>query len=92
MDIGPLPEYLQDVRSLSPNEADCKFIKSLYIEVRDQTLDYYLAKKTRQFGGNSYKIISTSHELVMGENILMVNFEIYKCEEEELGTEEDFNL
>jgi hypothetical protein len=94
MGIGPLPEPLQEVRSLGPNETGCAFVRSLYIEVRDQTMNYYVARNTVKFGGNRYRITNTSHEFVMGVNILMVNFEIYKCEDvgEDTGDDADIDL
>lgn len=80
MGIGPMPENLQDVRSLGENETGCLFIQSLYAEVQNHNMRYYLAKNTVDFGGNRYKILSTNNEFVMGVNILMVNYEVYKCE------------
>ncbi len=58
---------------------NCHFIRSLYVEVLPSSLNYYVALNTERAGGDSYKIISTSQERVMGTNIMMVNFEIYKC-------------
>lgn len=83
MGIGPLPEDLQQVRAMGTNEEGCSFIQRLYIEVRDQSLNYYVAMNTRNFGGNRYRIINTSHEMVMGVDILKVNFEIYDCNDSE---------
>lgn len=74
----PISPAMQNISSVS-DTTHCKFIRSLYIEVQPSSLNYYVAFNTEKFGGDSYKIISTNNEMVMGVNIMMVNFEIYKC-------------
>jgi hypothetical protein len=57
----------------------CAFIKSAYVETQPHTLNYYLKKNVYNAGGDSYKIISSNTQMVSGINIMMTNFEIYKC-------------
>ena len=78
---SPMPPNLSNIKSLSESESGCQFIRSLYIEARDQTLNYYVVANTEKFGGNRYKIINVSHELVFGVDIAKINFEIYWCGE-----------
>jgi len=74
----PISPAMQTITSVS-DTTQCRFIRSLYVEVMPSSLNYYVALNTERFGGDSYKIISTNNQMVMGANIMMVNFEIYKC-------------
>ena len=75
----PLSPEMQRVSSVSDTH-NCKFIKVLYMEIIfPHTLPYYLSRNAYNAGGDSYKIISTNNQTVMGMNIMMVNFEVYKC-------------
>lgn len=74
----PISPAMQNITSVS-DATQCRFIRSLYVEVMPSSLNYYVALNTEKFGGDSYKIISTNNQIVMGTNIMMVNFEIYKC-------------
>jgi hypothetical protein len=69
----------QKVTSVS-DTSKCKFIKAAYQEVSAaHRLSYFITQATLDAGGDSYKILATSNEKVAGMNIMMVNFEIYKC-------------
>lgn len=74
----PLPSNAQNINSVT-NTEKCQFINSIYIETQPHTLIHYSKLNTYNFGGDSYKIISTNNKIVMGLNVLMVNLEIYKC-------------
>jgi len=75
----PISPAMQAVTSVT-DPVNCKFVRSLYIEVLASSLNYYVAYNTEKFGGDSYKIINVSSEKSFGGiNIVMVNFEIYKC-------------
>ena len=51
----------------------------MYTETTPYDLTYYLKLNTYNAGGDSYKIIATNSQMVMGLNVLMTNFEVYKC-------------
>lgn len=74
----PLPPEIAKVSSVS-NSDNCKFIQNMYIETQPHTLTHYVKRNTYDTGGDSYKIISTNNQMIMGVNVMMVNFEIYKC-------------
>jgi len=73
-----LPPEGEKISSVS-DTAKCKFIKTGYCETRPSTMIHYVQLNTYNAGGDSYKIISTNNQIVMGTNIMMINFEIYKC-------------
>ena len=73
-----LTPEMQSITSVS-DTANCKFVQSMYIETQPQTLTYYLKLNTHDSGGDSYKIISTNNQMIMGVNVMMTNFDIYKC-------------
>jgi hypothetical protein len=73
-----LSPEMQRISSVS-DTTNCRFVKSMYIETQPHTLIYYVTLNTHDAGGDSYKIISTNNQMVMGVNIMMINFEIYKC-------------
>lgn len=66
------------VRSISESNG-CEFLTAAYMESRPQTLQHYLKIQTDRKGGNAYKLISTSNTVVMGSNVVMANYEVYKC-------------
>ena len=75
-----LTPEMEAISSVS-DTSKCKFISSLYVETRPQTMQHYVKLNTGNAGGDSYKIISTNNQIVSGINIMMVNFEAYKCKE-----------
>lgn len=72
------PESESSITSVS-DTAQCTFVKSEYCEARPQTMIYYVKLNTYNAGGDSYRIIATNNERVSGVNIVMINFEIWKC-------------
>ena len=72
------PPEQESISSIS-DMTKCTFIKSSYIETQPHNLNYYLKKNVYNAGGDSYKIISSNTQMVSGINIMMTNFEIYKC-------------
>lgn len=76
---GPtLSPEMEAVRSVS-DTSTCEFIKSDYLESRPQVMQQYVKRNTHIAGGDSYKIVNTSQEFVMGAHISMVNYEVYRC-------------
>lgn len=76
---GPaLSPEMEAVQSVSETSS-CEFIKSDYLESRPQLIQQYVKRNTHNAGGDSYKIINTSQEFVMGSDVSMVNYEVYRC-------------
>ena len=73
-----LSESGQNIQSIS-DTSKCQFIKSGYCETRPHNIAYYVQLNAERAGGNAYKILNVSSQMVMGVNIQMVTFEIYKC-------------
>jgi hypothetical protein len=73
-----LTPEMQKISSVS-DTSNCKFIKHVYIETQASNMIDYVQLNTGNAGRDSYKIISTADEMVMGMNIRKVNFEVYKC-------------
>lgn len=76
--IEPLPVDAERVSSIS-NTEKCQYIKNVYIETDPATLTHYAKLNTYNAGGDSYKILSTTNQMIMGMNVMMTNFEVYKC-------------
>ena len=74
----PLSPEMQRISSVSDTN-NCKFLQTMYTETQPYNLTYYLKLNTYNAGGDSYKIIATNSQMVMGLNVLMTNFEVYKC-------------
>lgn len=74
----PLPPELQRISSVS-DTSKCQLVDTMYTETTPYDLTYYLKLNTNNAGGDSYKIIATNSEVRMGLNVLMTNFEVYKC-------------
>lgn len=71
-------EMLQ-VRSLS-NTDNCQFVTSQYQETAPFNTVKYLQRNTILYGGDSYKIISsTPLSIISSNDAVGTNFEIYKC-------------
>jgi len=69
---------MEKISSVS-DTTNCKFIKSMYTETQSYNMIKYVQLNTSNAGGDSYKIITATDEMVMGVNIRKVNFEVYKC-------------
>jgi len=62
------------------NTANCKFIKAMTLQTMPRNMIHYLTLNTYDAGGDTYKIINTRRKSVsLGKEILIVNFEVYKC-------------
>ena len=60
--------------------ANCKFIKTMTFQTMPRNMIHYLTLNTYDAGGDTYKIINTRRKsLLPGKEILIVNFEVYKC-------------
>lgn len=71
-------EMLQ-VRSVS-NTDNCQFVTSQYQETAPFNTVKYLQRNTILYGGDSYKIISsTPLSIISANDSVGTNFEIYKC-------------
>lgn len=73
-----LTPEMERISSVS-DTTNCKFIKSMYTETQSYNMIKYVQLNTSNAGGDSYKIITATDEMVMGVNIRKVNFEVYKC-------------
>ncbi|PKN71231.1 MAG: hypothetical protein CVU54_02075 [Deltaproteobacteria bacterium HGW-Deltaproteobacteria-12] len=73
-----LPPEGEKISSVS-DTSKCTFIKNEYCETRPSTMIHYVQLNTYNAGGDSYKIIATSNQIISGMNVMMINFEIYKC-------------
>jgi len=86
--LTPEMERIQSVSDTSK----CQFIRSMYTETQGYNMLHYVKLNTGNAGGDSYKIISTNSERVQGVNIIMVNFEVYKCKfAKDIKTQQDKN-
>lgn len=70
------------IRAIS-DTGGCEFVKSAYMESRPSVLQEYLKIQTEKHGGNAYKVISTSSTVVTGADVVMTNYDVYKCPVEE---------
>ena len=73
-----LPPEGEKISSVA-DTSKCQFIKNMYTETQPYNMVHYVKLNTYNAGGDSYKIIATNNQMVMGINIMMVNFEVYKC-------------
>jgi len=73
--LTPEMEYISSVSDTSK----CKFIRNMYCETQPHTMIHYVKLNTGNAGGDSYKIISTNNQIISGINVMMINFEVYKC-------------
>ena len=74
----PLTPEMQRISSVT-DTSSCQFIRHMYTETQPYNLAYYLILNTHNAGGDSYKVISSNTQMVAGVNIMMTNFEVYKC-------------
>lgn len=72
------PEAEQYIKSVD-DVSKCKFIKDAYLESRPSVQTYYLKLNVYNAGGDSYKITSSTQQMMMGAMVNLINFEIYKC-------------
>ena len=79
----PVPG-MENITSVT-DPKDCKFVRNMYCESRASQMIYYVQLNAAHAGGDSYKIISVNTEMVMGLPVQMINFEVYKCRENELA-------
>ena len=73
-----LTPEMERISSVS-DTTNCQFIKNMYVETQPHNMIHYVQLNTGNAGGDSYKIIATNNQIVSGINIMMVNFEVYKC-------------
>ena len=76
---GPeLTKEMLEVRSVTDASA-CELIESTYLESRPQLIQDFVKRNVHNVGGDSYKIVNVSEEVVMGATIAKVSYEAYKC-------------
>jgi hypothetical protein len=76
-----LTPEMERITSVS-DTSGCRFVQKMYTETQPYNMIHYVQLNTGNAGGDAYKIIATNNQMVMGVNVMMVNFEVYKCRTE----------
>ena len=76
------PEITKEMATVQPipDESGCRFIKVVYFEVSQPAwMHNYATKNVIAAGGNSYKIIANTNEMIAGIRVYGTNIAIYEC-------------